>query len=400
MALPSAEPRREAALLLLAARGEAGPEARERVAQRVACAIDWNALILMADAHAMVPLLARRLEGSARVPKPVLVELCGRREKISRDARAMANALGRVLDALDAIDVPALPYKGPALASSLYGDVAMRDFCDLDILIRPRDVLRAKEALAALGYVPEYPLAAGVQGAFLRAPSQYHLGMQGPGDIVVELHWKTDADFPVERDDDAWWSGLATVRVEGRAMRAFSTRELLLVLCLHGSKHGWERLAWLADVSAILRAHDGIEWDWIFARAAALGCRRRLALGLALAHSLLGAPLPEAVLRRIESDPRVATIAREIGSSLAAGDVVFRQGVPALLFGLRLHERTRRRLALVYNAFLAPSLVEWTRWPLPRALYFLYPPLRLARLAFKYSRRTVPQGDAVPAKPA
>ena len=405
MAHPSPDPRFESAqaeILLRCARAVLEPGSRERIGALIAAGIDWKALFVLAETHAMLPLLHRHL-GAAQVegvPRPAQVELWARHEATARTNRAMATELVRVLGALGCAAVAAIAYKGPALAFALYGDVALREFCDLDILIRPRDVLRAKEALVALGYAPEYPLEAGVEAAFLRAPSQYHLGMRGANDMVVELHWKTDADYPVERDDDAWWSSLASARLEERTVRTFAARELMLVLCLHGSKHGWERLAWLADVAEMIRQAPAIDWDWIFERATALGCRRRLALGLHLAQALLDAPLPEAVRHTVETYPGVAAIGREIRARLFTIGNAFREGPRALRFNLALYERKRDRISHVYNTLLAPSLVEWTRWPLPRALYFLYPPLRLARLVLKYSRRGPGQREAAPAKPA
>jgi hypothetical protein len=393
MARPSPEPRFESAeveILVRCARASIGPVSL--------AGIDWNALILAAETHGMLPLLHRRLGTAPDVPRLVQVELLGRYEATARGNRVMTRELARILAALGSAGIAAIPYKGPALAFSLYGDIALREYCDLDIVIRPRDIPRAKEALAALGYAPEYPLEAGVERAFLRASSQYHLGMHGPRGTVVELHWKTDADFPVERDDDAWWSNLAHAPIEELTVRAFSARELMLVLCLHGSKHGWERLAWLADVAQMIRQHPDMDWQWIFERADAMGCMRRLALGLHLAHALLDAPLPEAVRRRVEAQPRVAGIAREIRERLFTEGNIFREGPRALRFNLGLYERSRHRLAHVYNTLFAPSLVEWTRWPLPRALHFLYPAMRLSRLALKYLRRAPAQRP--PAKPA
>jgi hypothetical protein len=141
-----------------------------------------------------------------------------------------------------------------------------------------------------------------------------------------------------------------------------------------------------------------MDWDWIFERAAALGCTRRLALGLHLAHGLLDAPLPEAVRARVHAQPGVAAIAREIRGRLFTDGNVFREGPRALRFNLALYERAGHRASHVYNTLFAPSLVEWTRWPLPRALHWLYPAIRLTRLVAKYARRTPAQRP--PAKPA
>ncbi len=64
-------------------------------------------------------------------------------------------------------DVRAVPYKGPALALQLYGNVALRQFSDLDILVHPRDVLRARDLLLAEGYAQLPPLTDGQQAVLL-----------------------------------------------------------------------------------------------------------------------------------------------------------------------------------------------------------------------------------------
>src|SRR5258708_22233230 len=393
----------EAEILLCCARASLDPRSRARLASLVGARPDGGLLCARAEGKGWGPSVNRHFDEIAPelVPRDVMVELWGRYELTARGNRAMARALVAILGALDAAGVEALPYKGPVLAVFLYGDVALRSFCDLDILVRARDVPRAKQALRGLGYLPEYPLEPPVEAAFLRAASQYHLILAGPDEVMVELHWKTDADFPIERgDDDAWWARLARAGFEDRTVRAFAAHELVLVLCLHGSKHGWMRLAWLADVAEAMRRHPHLDWDWMLARAQGLGCMRRFALGLHLAHELLGAPLPSALPPRSAAAPGVARLAARIRGMLFARDAPPPGALQALRFHLSLYERASHRIAHVVNTVWEPSLVEWMRWPLPRAFFFLYPLLRLARLSVKYDFGTRVQERAAPAKSA
>ena len=152
-----------------------------------------------------MPMLYRHLNAlaPAAVPKAVFVEIWGRHESKSLRNQAMANELLNILQLLDANGIPAIAYKGPALAAAVYGDVALRDFGDLDILLRRQDVLPAKTLLQARGYVSQYDLKPAVEAAFLRSSMQYHLVvLHGASDVMVELHWKTDPDFPVEPTAD------------------------------------------------------------------------------------------------------------------------------------------------------------------------------------------------------
>ncbi len=377
----------EAELLVCCARLELEPRDQERIAQLLQGPIDWNDLIGLAQVHALLPLVHRHLTEVARdlVPRAAFVELWARYEQRSRLNQSMTADLLDLLAALDSQGIPALPYKGPALAFSLYGDVALREFGDLDILVRAKDLARAKALLRDRGYLPEYPLEPGVEAAFLRSPSQYHLVLARKNGATVELHWKTDAEFPVEpHDDDAWWEALGRAPLQESTVRCFAPRELALVLLLHGSKHYWGSLGWLVDVAELLKRNPQIDWDWVLARAASLGCERRVALGVHLADRVVRAPVPESVRLRADAVPGVLEIARQIRETLFDCSAAEMSALQTLRLNLRLYEGTGRRLAHLSHTIWSPSLVEWMRWPLPRPLFFLYPVLRLTRLTGKY----------------
>ena len=64
----------------------------------------------------------------------------------------MEDQLSTLLRNFKAAGIPAIPYKGPALAATAYGNVGLRVFGDLDILIQKEDVPRAADMMTALGY--------------------------------------------------------------------------------------------------------------------------------------------------------------------------------------------------------------------------------------------------------
>ena len=45
-----------------------------------------------------------------------------------------------------------IPYKGPVLSTSIYHDLALRSFGDLDILVHEHEVLRVLDLLVSYGY--------------------------------------------------------------------------------------------------------------------------------------------------------------------------------------------------------------------------------------------------------
>jgi len=65
----------------------------------------------------------------------------------------MTQHLLKVLDLLTGSGVEAIPFKGPVLAVQAYGDLLMRSFVDLDILIHAKDLSRVSKILIDQGYI-------------------------------------------------------------------------------------------------------------------------------------------------------------------------------------------------------------------------------------------------------
>ena len=346
--------------------------------------IEWDRLMRLARWHGLRPLLHRHLSGCEAVPRAALVELWGEAEKIARGNRAMAAALACILDRFEAVGIRAVAYKGPTLALRAYGDLALREFGDLDILVPRGQVQRARDALCAGGYVPEYALQPAIEQAFLDSQAQYHLVLRAPeGGPLVELHWKSDPDYPVERlEDERWWASARGVD----AAAALGDEDLLLVLCIHGSKHFWSSLGWLVDVAELLRRPRELDWSRFVARAVAMGAARRVGVGLRLAADVLGAPLPPPC-RALAWRPDVERLVPAVRCAMLATEPGPMSQWHAMRLQRALHGTWFLGIRDLLRAVCLPSLVEWTRWPLPKPLFFAYPVLRMGRLAAKYLRR-------------
>jgi hypothetical protein len=381
----------EARLLVCCARTTLADEEREELRQLLRQDLDWTRILHLGARHGLRPLLHRHLDQVEGVPRAARVELWAEAETIARRNHEMVRELLRILSVLESHGIRAVAYKGPTLALAAYGELGLREFGDLDLLLRREDILAAKRVLCASGYLPEFPLTPVVEAAFLESGAQYHLVIRSEcGRFLVELHWRTDPDFPVERlDDERWWERTGPMVLDGASVRVLVPDELLMVLCLHGSKHHWASLGWLVDIAELLHRLEP-DWRAMGERSEALGCARRLGVGLALGESLLGLRLPEAA-RRIAQGPGIETLAE----SLCAGlffDGPEPSATRALRMSLALFERTDHRIRHCVRAVFLPSLVEWSAWPLPRRLFFLYPPLRIARLSTKYLGRALRPG--------
>ncbi|HEU4751800.1 MAG TPA: nucleotidyltransferase family protein, partial [Armatimonadota bacterium] len=310
---PAAWARPEQQLLRLCARVRLEPAHAVRVKQLVEAGLDWDLLLRAARRHAQAPLLHHHLRAWApeQVPEPVRRQLAESALATARRNLLLTGELLRLLQLFEEQSLPVVPFKGPVLTRALYGDLSLRPFQDLDLLVRKRDLLRCRDLLLRHGFEPEYRFSPLQLRVHLRAECEYNLDHPESG-LHVELHWRFVPDylhFPLS--DDALWSRLQSTPLGGRSVPTLAPEDLLLVLCMHGLKHFWADLGLVADVAELLRRSPGLDWDALWDRGRRLGCTRVLLLGLHLAAEELQAPLPPAAADRLRSDPALPWLAAE-----------------------------------------------------------------------------------------
>ena len=378
----------EARLLLACARIVPTAEDERRIAQALDEGVDWPRLLGLAEAHGLLALLFRALQsdGLPSIPAGVETRLWTYVEQLRRKNRLMSAELHALLDLLEANGIPAVPFKGPVLAATLYGGLELREFGDLDLLLPPADIVRARSLLQERGYAPMFPLTPALDRALLASPRQYHVALKHQ--VMVELHWKSDAEFAVcDAGQPEWWAQRPSASFESRPVRSLQDRELVLVLLLHGSKHLWEQLNWVAEIAELLRQRPDVDWEWIFHTTELLRARCRVAVGLLLAQRWFDAELHSAVRQWLAGQEEAGELAEQIaGLWFARGAENPRNSFTRLFMNLNLQDSFGQRLRHVIDVVLRPGMAEWTAWPLPEALHFLFLPLRAFRLGAKYLR--------------
>jgi hypothetical protein len=377
----------EIELLLRCSRSRATPETARRIEALLRGGVDWALFTSLSLRHGVMPLVYRRLRDSFAplVPPGALSRLAGRYKQNAARNLFLTGELLRALDALEAEGFEPIPYKGPALACEAYGDTALRQFIDLDILVRPRDAWGASAALERAGFEPHFKLrGARERAAFLKL--SYVQLFTRPGDrLAVELHWGVAPrffNFPF-RIERLWESG-ERLTLAGRSVRAVAPELLILLLCVHGNKDLWARLEWVCAIDALLTREPRPRLETVSGEAQAHGASRVLLLGLALAHGLLETPLPRAVLKEIEAAPAVARLAATVREQMFADD----PKLPTLAEQVRFHTRSKDGLRdrAIYCARLALTTtpVDWAATDLPPSLSFARPFVRPLRLMKKY----------------
>jgi hypothetical protein len=332
--------------------------------------IDWDRVFQVALWHRMLPLLYWNLtqgdgyENRFNVPPEAMEAFRAAYLRNVGLTLKMTGELLAILERMEAAGVAVVPYKGPVLSSRLYGHLGLRRSVDLDVVVRKDDLRVARTVLFDLGYTPSMILRSANHD--FQVESRYSERFDRPNS-VVELHWaftNKDVAFPWTLNDLLPRTG--THQMSGRAIRVLGSEDTLLVLCVHGAKHGWAHLEWICGIAELLHQSEDLSWPDLLARATETKSLRRLLLGLCLAHDLFRAPLPESVKRRIRVDGQVPILATTVSSSLYDGV----RNVESLhtfgtiehdLFHFRLGDRLPDSLRyLVYRVTTPSRPEEWS----------------------------------------
>jgi hypothetical protein len=381
-------PRPEDQILICVARRSLDAAEAANLRQLLRRDLDWNYLLLLAQRHRVVASLHYHLvtECPEAIPAKVSSTLARLNRENTRSNLLLTGELLKIIELFEGHGIAAVPFKGPTLALWAYGDVGRREFGDLDILVKKYDVPAVRKLLVSEGFAPRPELNAAQQAASLKFDCSHNFANKR--NIWLDVHWDFVApSASIQIDTDQLWDRLQPILVNRRELKTVSVEDLLLILCLHGFTHFWERLGWIGDLAALIDSQEKIDWPLLLYNADRMGSRRILLLGLYLASNLLGASVPPDVWTGTLADATVVALADQVQRGL------FTEGTQpvGILSELRLNlatkEGKRDKLTSCIRLVATPRVEDWKLLPLPGSLYFLYYALRPFRLTGKYAAK-------------
>jgi hypothetical protein len=348
--------------------------------------MDWAYLRRLAEEHGMLWVMQTQIANhfSDVVPSSVAQDLRAQFEQNQFKSLWATSELLRMLARFTEHDLQVLPYKGPVLAESLYGSLAIRRMGDLDLLIRASDYWKVHHVLLAEGYQPDLALADTATIALVRYQCERTFTHREYG-IGIDLHWGlwlAHDILPLEHL--GLWQRARPTTLAGKSIMAMSPEDTLLLLAIHGTMHHWRGLSWLMDIGQMIRRVN-LDWEWVEREASRWGIRRIVWLTAYLAGGLTNVELPASVQTVIEQDTVVTRLAKQICAELflAPREVPIIEDLP---FHLRTRERWADRARVLYSLVTAPSGDDLAWVAIPTWLFPLYRLLRPVRLVAKYAR--------------
>ena len=354
-------------------------------------AIDWRRFVKLAQRHRVQGFARIGLEAAAIVVPPGLVT--AHRRQTARNLLLLDEA-ARIAAMLVEADIPAAFLKGATLAQLAYGNQAVKQTLDNDLLVDPDQVAATIKLLESIGYRvtdPAVPLDGKRLSVLIDMVKECTLVRPG-NKAMLDLHWRMTSVEGLLAEPDLT-RDLRLVTIGDHELPTLGDEALMVYLAVHGARHGWSRLKWLADFNALLAPLDAAALAALRARAKRDGVARAMDLGLLQANRLFGTAVPEDVGK----SRRVRWLAVFSDTLMRGADELAEQ-----------HMAPRRYMAVGHASALllksSPTYLAkaaWSSWvstadalalPLPRAARPLYlltsPAARIGRAA----RRIVDRG--------
>jgi hypothetical protein len=378
--LPAFDP--ELALVTACSRWPFGESVEREIRTRAALPIDWIRFLSWVRRNRIAPLVYYNLRQTScpLVPDDVFAGLQSEAAQNARRALMQIAEAARITQLLAVAGIRSMVIKGPVLSALAYGDPALRQSHDIDLLVDPDQVLEVDRLIAQAGYrriTPDVELTPPRYELYRRwrCQSGYYLDTF---DVFLELHWRLTSNSLLMPPDAA--TSCQQIRVAGTTFDTLPDEQLFLYLCVHGSGHMWFRLKWLADIAALLHRLRPEVIERIASRAQTLGLDRPVHVALILAHGVMAAPVRSDILNKAHRNRAARRLAyaghRALtwhGSPTEPSETLW-FNTWLCWHAFQLKPGIKYQWRELQTQMCSPE--DWARVRLPEQLFFLYLPLR------------------------
>ena len=261
---------------------------------------EWRQFLDYATSHGVLAVLAPAVAKCDLAP-PVREELDRRLLVQSMWSQQVVEALSKHLDLFADEGIPVCALKGPVFAQRVYAHASDRPSIDIDLLVSPDDLEKARTALLRAGYEADSDLKA----AYLTAHA-HHLHFTRAGVPELELHFQAYHGFGTVVQASSMMDRATPAVFAGRRTLVASPEDELIYLAAHAAGHSFIRLLWLFDMKMLIRA-GGLDWSAVTKRSRELRIASAAAYAFRLLDRWLDVPgIPREALSPYGNRARVA----------------------------------------------------------------------------------------------
>ncbi len=288
----------EKELLIVCSRVKLRPEQQSELEKILGRNLDWEKVLTRAQEESVLLLLYQNLKPYAgKVPDDILKRLHQIYIRNSARNLYLLNSLKPVLKAVDQSEIKAAVIKGARLVKTIYKDIGLRFFIDVDLIVFPSHRSRMIKVLKNLGFVQTENKY--MQHELSKREKIYwtYRPVYRKGRLELELHYNfpgLHVPFSLSRD---LWHHVQRIDLEGAPAQILSPEYELCLLCLHSQQHSYSRLDWFTDI-AEMSIFGGLDWSKVLFICRKEGIEAPVSYGLQLVNEFWPGTVSEDTISR------------------------------------------------------------------------------------------------------
>lgn len=214
------------------------------------------------------------------------------RKEVARDVYLLCEA-EKALKSLNQQKIPVMALKGTAFAETIYRGTNTRAMCDIDILIREKDLDAVQQSLFELGYRFLFTVE-GNHSTYVKKEKK---------DVRMEVHWDIyDRPNPLKKyafgiDLDEIWEDAVLIKVGKEEVLGMSPEDLVIYLCCHGLKDFYTTPKWLIDFDRLIKYYGGsLDWKKVIEKTERYRVKKTVYYSFEYVNELFNDLVPKDVL--------------------------------------------------------------------------------------------------------
>ena len=262
---------------------------------------DWENFVTQLIAHGSAPLLFKKLSllnNNSLIPTEVKTKLQQAYYKTLTRSMVLYEGFATVASALKEAGIKVVALKGVYLSECLYGDIALRQFSDMDILVHEGDGEQCVAILTGMGFKPFTTNMT----EFIDSQAEIvHYKPMVKGNLSVEIHIRLHRRSKQYAINTAEFINNAiSVTINKTEVHALQLYDLLIHLCVHIDKHfsgGHIQMKCFNDIVNLLFINEKVfDWQLFIDNCRIHKCEALVLKYLIMVNKFYNTPLPEHIL--------------------------------------------------------------------------------------------------------
>jgi len=264
---------------------------------------DWDYLIKTIIERGIGPLLYKKLSflsNSSLIPETVKTKLYQVYYKTFSRSALLYEHFRKIVEEFSLHEIPVIALKGVYLSEWLYQDIGLRQFSDIDLLIKETNGDECLIILSELGYKPS---EIGLSKFVLSQLEIVHYPAMLLESVSVELHIKLH--YKKESYNlivDELWKNSISETINGMKVSVLNRYDLLIHLCLHLDKHfqgGHVQFTCFNDITNLLeRYKETLNWNQLIETCKLYKCEEIVFKYIIMNHKYLNASMPSDMFKK------------------------------------------------------------------------------------------------------